>query len=155
MAANKITVELLQDIAHIGRKWAIIEISAPQARNSLIPQKMAREVTPDRLKKLEADKKKSQDQARQRLEQAFEIQKTLEWQVLEFTLKWKGKKVFGGLDEHTVGNRINEKFDIKFEKRDIKLPNNLHIKTSGRHMVYLHITRDTLAKIFIEVSIID
>ncbi len=39
---------------------------------------MAREVTPDRLKKIEADKKKSQDQARQRLEQAFEIQKKLE-----------------------------------------------------------------------------
>lgn len=153
MPAHKITVELLQDIAHIGRKWAIVEMSAPQARNSLIPQKIVREVTPDRLEKIELDKKRAQDQARFRLEQAFEIQKTLEGQVLEFTLKWKGKKVFGGLDEHTVGARIAEKFDIKFEKKDIKLPNNLHIKTAGRHMVYLHITRDTLAKVFIEVSI--
>jgi hypothetical protein len=35
-------------------------------------------VTPDRLKKIEADKKRAQDQARMRLEQAFEIQKILE-----------------------------------------------------------------------------
>lgn len=153
MPAHKITVELLRDIAHVGRKWSIVEMSAPQARNSLIPQKIVREITPDRLIKIESDKKKAQDQARVRLEQAFEIQKQLEWQVLEFTLKGKGKKVFGGLDEHTVGTRISEKFDIKFEKKDIKLPNNIHIKTAGRHMVYLHITRDTLAKIFIEVTI--
>lgn len=62
-------------------------MSAPQARNSLIPQKIVREVTPDRLEKIELDKKRAQDQARFRLEQAFEIQKTLEGQVLEFTLK--------------------------------------------------------------------
>jgi ribosomal protein L9 len=53
-------------------------MSAPQARNSLIPQKIVREITPDRLVKIESDKKKAQDQARMRLEQAFEIQKTLE-----------------------------------------------------------------------------
>ncbi len=53
-------------------------MSAPQARNSLIPQKIVREITPDRLLKIESDKKKAQDQARVRLEQAFEIQKQLE-----------------------------------------------------------------------------
>lgn len=153
MPAHKVTVELLSDIAHVGRKWAIIEVSAPQARNSLIPGGLAREITPDRLAKIENDKRKSQDQARQRLEQAFEIQKQLDGQELEFSLKWKGKKVFGGLDEHSVGNRVNEKYDIKFEKKDIKLPNGVHIKTAGRHLVYLHITRDTLAKIFITVTI--
>lgn len=155
MAANKITIELLQDIAHIGRKWAIIEISAPQARNSLIPKWMAREITPDRLAKIEIDKKRAQDQARQRLEQAFEIQKLLDWQEFEFSLRGKGTKVFGWLDEHTIGTRITEKHGIKFEKKDIKLPNTTHIKTAGRHMVYLHITRDTLAKVFIEVKIVD
>ncbi len=153
MPSHKITVELLQDLAHVGRKWAIIDISAPQARNSLIPRGIAREITPDRLTKIESDKKRAQDQARFRLEQAFEIQKQLDGQVLEFSLRGKGKKVFGGLDEHTVGTRIAEKFDIKFEKKDIKLPNTTHIKTAWRHMVYLHITRDTLAKIFIEVTI--
>lgn len=155
MASLKITVELLKDMAHLGRKWDIIEVSAPQARNSLIPNGTVREITPDRLKKIEADKKRAQDQARMRLEQAFEIQKNLEWQILEFSLRGKWTKVFGGLDEHTIGNKILEKFDIKFEKKDIRLPNNTHIKTAGEHLVYLHITRDTLAKIFIKVTISD
>jgi hypothetical protein len=39
---------------------------------------MAKEITPDRLAKIEIDKKRAQDQARQRLEQAFEIQKLLD-----------------------------------------------------------------------------
>lgn len=155
MPALKITVELLQDIAHLGRKWAIIDVSAPQARNSLIPKWLAREITPDRMKKIETDKKRAQDQARMRLEQAFEIQKQLEGQILEFSLRGKGKKVFGGLDKHTIGTKITEVFNIKFEKKDIKLPNTTHIKTAGEHLVYLHITRDTLAKIIIQVTIVD
>ncbi len=61
--------------------------------------------------------------------------------------------MFGGLDEHTIGSRIHDKYSIKFEKKDIKLPNGVHIKTAGRHLVYIHITRDTLAKVFIIVTI--
>jgi ribosomal protein L9 len=38
MAISKVNVELLQDVAHLGRKGQIIEVSTPQARNSLIPK---------------------------------------------------------------------------------------------------------------------
>lgn len=114
---------------------------------------MAKEVTAERLKKMEADKKRAQDQARIRLEQAFEIQKNLDGQRIAFTLKGKNGKIFGGLDEHAVGAKVNEKFGIHFEKQDIKLPNKTHIKTAGEHLVYLHITRDTLAKVIVEVTV--
>ncbi len=153
MATSKINVELLQDIAHMWRKWEIIEVSTAQARNLLIPKWMAKEVTAERLKKMEADKKRAQDQARIRLEQAFEIQKNLDGQRIAFTLKGKNGKIFGGLDEHAVGAKVNEKFGIHFEKQNIKLPNKTHIKTAGEHLVYLHITRDTLAKIIVEVTV--
>jgi ribosomal protein L9 len=99
------------------------------------------------------DKKRSQDRARERLEKAFEIQKRLDGQRLEFTLKGKGSKIFGGLDEHAIATRVNEKYNILFEKNDIKLPNKTHIKSTGSHLVYLHITRDTMAKIVVEVSV--
>lgn len=153
MATPKLTVELLQDVAHLGRKWDIIEMSSSQARNSLIPKWVVKEVTPERLKKLEQDKKRTQDQARERLEKAFDIQKMLEGQVIHFTLKGKWTKVFGGLDEHAVGTEISKKFGIKFEKQDIKLPNKTHIKTAGDHLVYLHITRDTMAKVIAKVAV--
>ena len=51
MATSKITVELLKDMAHLGRKGQIIEVSTPQARNSLIPQGIAKEITAERMKK--------------------------------------------------------------------------------------------------------
>lgn len=78
MPSTKLSIELLQDIANLGRKGSIIEVSSSQARNFLIPKGIAREVTQDRLKKIEADTKRAQDQARIRLEKAFEIQKELE-----------------------------------------------------------------------------
>ena len=105
------------------------------------------------MKKLEQDKKRAQDQARDRLEKAFDIQKTLEGQEFHFTLKGKNGKIFGGLAEHEIISTIDRKFGIHFEKRDVKLPNKTHIKTAGRHLVYFHITHDTIAKIFIEVTI--
>ncbi len=153
MATNKITIELLETIANIGRKWAIIEVSSSQARNFLIPKWLAREITDDRMKKLESDKKRSQDQAHMRLVKAFEIQKQLDGQRISFILKGKNGKIFGGLDEHVIGSRVNERFGIAFEKQDIKLPNKTHIKTTGTHLVYLHITKDTLAKIIVEVTL--
>lgn len=94
MAVKKISIELLQDVAHMGRKGDIIEVSSAQARNSLIPRKIALEVTPERLKKIENDKKRAQDQARERLEKAFEIQKTLDGQEFSFAMKGKGDKIF-------------------------------------------------------------
>lgn len=153
MATSKINIELLQDVAHLGRKWQIIEVSTPQARNSLIPRWIAKEVTPERLAKIESDKKRAQDQARMRLEKAFEIQKTLDGEKINFTLRGKNGKIFGWLDEHTIGSKIQEKFGIHFEKQDIKLPNKTHIKTAGEHLIHLHITRDTLAKIIVNVTV--
>ena len=155
MTTAKITIELLADMAHRGRKWDIIEVSSSEARNMLIPKRLAREVTKDRLAQIEAEKKRAQDKARERLEKAFEIQKILDGQKLEFTLKGKNGKVFGGLDEHTIGKRVNEKYGIAFEKNDIRLPNKTHIKTAGTHLVYLHITKDTMAKIVVEVKVED
>ncbi len=153
MPPAKLTVELLIDIANLGRHGEMVEVSTSQARNYLIPKWLAKEVTPERMKQIDAEKKRSADQARMRLLQAFDIQKQLDGQTLEFTLKGKGNKVFGGLNEHEIGTRLKTKYGVDFEKKDIKLPNRTHIKTGGSHMVYLHITRDTLAKIFIVVKI--
>ena len=153
MSTVKTTIELLADIANLGRKWAIIEVSSAQARNFLIPKWLGREITKERLEKLANDKKRDQDRARERLEKAFEIKKILEGQTLSFTLAGKNGKVFGGLDEHAIGKRVNEKYGIAFEKNDIRLPNKTHIKTAGTHLVYLHITKDTMAKIIVEVEI--
>lgn len=105
------------------------------------------------MKQIEIEEKRAKDQARLRLEQAYEIQKLLEWQKIDFTLKGKNGKIFWGINEHDVITRIAQKWKIDFEKQDVRLPNKSHIKTVGSHLVYLHITRDTIAKILIEVTL--
>ncbi len=153
MSINLITIELLADIAHIGHKWDIIEVSSAQARNMLIPKWLAKEITAERMKQIKEKEKKSKDQARLKLEKSYEIQKLLDGQKLDFTLEWKNGKIFGGINEHEIITRINQKWHVNFEKHDVKLPNKTHIKTAGTHLVYLHITRESIAKIVVEVSI--
>lgn len=94
MAPSKILVELLIDMAHLGRKGNIIEVTSVQARNFLIPKKIARAVTPEQLKLIEEKAKRTQDQARMKLEKAYEIQKLLDGQSVSFTLSGKNGKVF-------------------------------------------------------------
>jgi large subunit ribosomal protein L9 len=94
MPPAKLTIELLVDIANVGRHGDIIEVSSSQARNFLIPKKLAKEITAERMKQIEIERKKSADQARMRLEKAFDIQKELDGKSIEFTLKGKGTKVF-------------------------------------------------------------
>jgi large subunit ribosomal protein L9 len=94
MSQAKISIELLQDIAHMGRKGDIIEVASAQARNFLIPKKFAKEITPERLKQLDEKEKRAKDQAREKLEKAYEIQKILEGQTIAFTLQGKNGKVF-------------------------------------------------------------
>jgi large subunit ribosomal protein L9 len=155
MSTNLLTIELLTDIAHIGHKGEIIQISSSQARNMLIPKWLAREITADRMKQIKEKEKKAKDQARIKLEKSYEIQKLLDGQKIEFTLQWKNGKIFGGINEHEVITRIKQKWHVDFDKHDVKLPNKTHIKTAGTHLVYLHITRDTIAKIIVEVKIQD
>lgn len=153
MPPSKLTIELLADIAHIGRRWEIIEVSSAQARNMLIPKWLAREVTAEKMKQLTEKAKKVKDQARLKIEKSYEIQKLLDGQKIEFTLEWKNGKIFGGINEHEIISRIAQKWHVSFEKHDVKLPNKTHIKTAGTHLVYIHISRDTIAKIIVEVYV--
>lgn len=153
MPTPLLTIELLSDIAHFGRKWEIIDVSSAQARNMLIPQWLAREITPERLKQIKEKEKKWKNQAREKLEKWYEIQKLLDGQTLTYTLKGKNGKIFWGINENEIISRVSQKWHVDFDKHDVKLPNKTHIKTAGTHLVYLHISRDTIAKITVEVKI--
>ena len=155
MPTATLTIELLVDIAHFGRKGDIVSVSSAQARNMLIPKGLAKEVTPERLRQLETREKRAKDQAREKLEKGYEIQKLLDGQTLEYTLKGKNGKIFGGINENDIISRVKQKWHIDFDKHDVKLPNKTHIKTAGTHLVYLHITRDTITKIVVIVRIED
>lgn len=72
----------------------MIEVSTAQARNFLIPKKMAKELTAELMKKRESDEKRAKDQARMRLEQAYEIQKLLDGKEVDMKLKGKNGKTF-------------------------------------------------------------
>lgn len=151
--SDKISVILTTRIANIGKEGDIIEVSRSQAKNYLIPKGFAKEATPAMLKSLEEKAKKQKDLNRMRLEESYKIQEMLNNQTIEFTLRGSGNKIFGWVNEHDIIEKIRQKFGFTFERHDIKLPNDHHIKTSGIHTIYIHITHNTVAKLSAHISI--
>ncbi len=150
--ADKINVVLTTRIANLWKEGELVEVSRTQAKNYLIPKWLAKEATSQIMKEMEEKKKIDQNRVRMQLQDSYKIQEILSNQVIEFTLKWSGKKVFWGINEHDIIERIKKKYGYTFERHDIKLPNDKHIKEIGEHNIYIHITRDTVAKMRIQVE---
>jgi len=61
-------VLLRQDVPALGVIGDVVEVKVGYARNNLLPQRIAVEVTPANLKRVEEEKKQAAEQVRQRLE---------------------------------------------------------------------------------------
>jgi large subunit ribosomal protein L9 len=151
--SDKLSVLLLKRIAGIGKEGEIVTVSHAQAKNYLIPKGLASLATPDVLKKHEDKKKKETENARLLDEKRHEIAKKLHMQVIEFALQGVGTKVFGGIDEHMILGAISRKFGIDLEKKHIKLPEEKHIKKSGKHDIKIILSGDTYIRMTVEVSV--
>jgi large subunit ribosomal protein L9 len=53
-------VILLQDVANVGRRFSVVDVSNGHALNKLIPNKQAEPATPENLKRFEARKARSE-----------------------------------------------------------------------------------------------
>ena len=153
MVAKTLRVKLLARIANLGKEGDIVEVSHPQARNMLIPKGLAVLVT-SAEEKAEADRrKKVEANARFAIENRKTIAETLHQQVLEFELPGIGTKVFGGIAEHDILGKIASLHKIELEKKNIGLPEDKHIKTTGDHDIRIHLGADVYIRMVARVRV--
>jgi large subunit ribosomal protein L9 len=139
MANDKLRVKLLVRIAGIGKEGDIVEVSHAQAKNALIPKKLAVLIDDRAFEEEKARVKKRQDEKRHVVENRHKIAETLHAKTIRFELAGSGEKIFGGIGEHEIIERIKSDFGVTLERKHIALPDGHHLKKAGSADVKIHL----------------
>ncbi|KKS30454.1 MAG: 50S ribosomal protein L9 [Parcubacteria group bacterium GW2011_GWA2_43_11] len=80
-------VILTKDVARVGRRYEVVDVSSGYANNFLYPQKLAEPATPAKILLLEKKREKNQEEERIRNEELALKFKNLEGTTLTITVK--------------------------------------------------------------------
>lgn len=127
-------VILLQDMAGLGKKYDVKNVSDGYARNFLVPKNLAKIATPKAIKAIEAEKK--------RLEQEKKIQENILQKNLEslkdLKIVFDGKNnekghLFAGIHNQDISKILKEQshLDIPAEIIELEKP----IKETGQYKI--------------------
>jgi large subunit ribosomal protein L9 len=129
--AKRVQLVLTQDVRKLGRNGDLVEVAPGYARNYLLPQKIAVNVTPGILKQAE----KRREIERQRLLALKEValtQKAAIEKVGKFSIsKQVGENdaIFGTVTTAEVAEAIKAGTSQEVDKRDITMPDVAKIGT--------------------------
>lgn len=127
-------VILLKDVAKVGKKYDIKNVSDGYAINMLIPQGMAIIATADAQKRLETDKKKIDAERKVQEELLHANLKSLDGITLEIVGKANEKgHLFAGLHQTEIAAALAKQAHVNIDPSSIDLKQA--IKTVGEHMV--------------------
>lgn len=151
--ADKVKVKLTTRLAGIGKEGEIVEVSRTQAKNYLVPKGLGILMDEKAIAEEEARIRKKQDQKRRLVEDRHAIAEKLHGQTIRFELAGSGDKVFGGVGEHEIIERIKKDYGVQLERRHVDLPDGHHLKKAGSTDVKIHLGEDTYVRIRIEVAV--
>ena len=148
--AKRVQLVLTQDIRKLGKNGDVVEVAPGYARNYLIPQKMASNVTPGLLK--QAEKRREVERLRLlALKELAQTQKAAIDKVGKFSIaKQVGEKesIFGTVTAAEVAELVKEKTGQEIDKRDIEMPD---VAQLGAYKAQLKLHPEVIVIIDIEV----
>jgi large subunit ribosomal protein L9 len=148
--AKRVQLVLTQDIRKLGKNGDVVEVAPGYARNYLLPQKMASNVTPGLLK--QAEKRREIERLRLlALKELAETQKAAIDKVGKFSIaKQVGEKesIFGTVTAAEVAELVKEKTGQEIDKRDIEMPD---VAQLGAYKAQLKLHPEVIVIIEIEV----
>ena len=142
-------VIFIKDLRKQGKKGEIKEVKSGYAENFLIKQGYAIPLNQQNLRNLQHENKKIEEEDQKNKELALKEKEKLEKIELEFKVKTgKDDRVFGSISPKQIKEELLNK-DIKVEKRQIKLDNN--IVSLGYHKVKIELYKKVEAEIKVHV----
>lgn len=143
-------VILLEDVKTLGKKGDIVEISDGYARNFVLPKKLGVEANAKNKNDLKLQKANADKVAKEQLEAAQELAKTIE--TKEVTLKIKsgeGGRTFGSVSSKEIAQAAKEQCGLELDKKKIQLPEA--IKALGAYEVGVKLHPKVTGKLKVKV----
>ncbi len=142
-------VILLDDVAKVGRRGEVRDVSDGYARNFLIPKKLALGASAGNLKNLEHIKKQQDSKADRIKDDAHELQRQIEALTYEERRQASEEgKLFGSVTSQDIADFLG-RHGVKIERRRIHLDEP--IKTLGETMVSVRLHTDVTAHIKVSI----
>jgi large subunit ribosomal protein L9 len=137
---------LTQDVAELGERGAVVDVSSGYLRNYLIPRKLAQPATKGALAAAEQRKAATERAVREAVSRAQESAALLSKTVLTIEQQaGDDGRLFGSVTAQDIADAIQEARGIKIDKRKIHLEEP--IRHIGTHMVVVEVDDDVMATI--------
>ena len=142
-------VILLDDVAKVGRRGEVRDVSDGYARNFLIPKKLALSASAGNMKNLEHIKQQANDKADRVKDDAEAMRQRIEALALEEGRQASEEgKLFGSVTSQDIAEFL-DKHGVKVERRRIHLDEP--IKSLGETMVPIRLHQDVTAQFKVSV----
>ncbi len=144
-------VILNRDVKGTGKAGEVVKVSDGYARNMLLPKGYAREATEGNVKNLEKQKAYQQRKHDEEKAAAQELAKGLEKEIFTISTKaGEGGKLFGSITNKDISQLLEEKKNIKVDKKKIILKDS--IKSVGTFHVEVKLFPEVTANVTIKVE---
>lgn len=148
-----IDVKLLlrANVAGLGRRGDIVEVSPGYARNFLVPRGLAITATEGGAAQAEAMRRSQSIKDAKDRESAEEIAKQLVSRTINVKARSaSGGKLFGSVTNIEIAHAILEQAGVEIDRKSIHLDE--HIKTTGSHQVQIRLHGDVEFPVTVEVN---
>ncbi|HEY4283007.1 MAG TPA: 50S ribosomal protein L9 [Chthoniobacterales bacterium] len=136
---------LTENVPGLGAEADVIKVRRGYARNYLLPQGKAHEVTPASLRQIDNLKKKRAEREARELNDADELTRRIGKLKVTFTLATgESGKAFGSVTAQDIVNRLKNEIGIEIDRHKIVLEHP--IKTTGEHEVAIKLHHDVVTK---------
>ena len=142
---------LTDNVPGLGAEADIVKVRRGYARNYLLPQGKAHEVTPASLRQLENLKKKRAEREARELNEAEELARRINKLRVIFKLETgETGKAFGSVTAQDIVTRLKNEIGEEIDRHKIHLEHP--IKTTGEHEVAVKLHHDVTVNFKFEVK---
>src|SRR6266436_8070713 len=142
---------LTENVPGLGAEADVVKVRRGYARNYLLPRKMAYEVTPATLRKLNALKQKRAEREASELNEAQELARRIGKTRFVFTLETgETGKAFGSVTAQDIVNRLKNEVGAQIDRHKIVLERP--IKDTGEHEIAIKLHHDVTAQFNFQVK---
>ena len=141
---------LRENVAGLGRRGDVVEVSPGYARNYLVPRGLAIKATDGNAAQAEAMRRSQSIKDAKDRESAEEIAKVLVSRTITVSGRASGGKLFGSITNTEIAHAIADQANVEIDRKAIHLDE--HIKTTGSHQVQIRLHGDVEFPVTVEVS---